>query len=99
MIKHMKKMEFSKKLLIAFAAVEIFVVLFACIMVFLTSDMSPVYYMLTSTGAVVSIGAPFYYWKSKNENRYKYAQKLVNDIANTYGIDMAIRMADVVLKD
>jgi len=38
-------------------------------------------------------------WKSKNENRAKYAQKFVLDFADKYGIDAAIRIAEVVLKD
>lgn len=41
----------------------------------------------------------FYYWKSKNENRSKYAQRFVNSYANKYGVDAAIKMAEVVLKD
>lgn len=40
-----------------------------------------------------------YAWKSKNENRAKYAQKFVLDFADKYGIDAAIRIAEVVLKD
>ena len=44
------------------------------------------------------VGA-LYLWKAKNENRAKYAQKFVKQFANTYGIDAAIRIAEVVLKD
>lgn len=46
-------------------------------------------------GAV--IGA--YMWKSKNENRSKYAMRLVKDLAETYGIENVIHLAEVVLKD
>lgn len=41
----------------------------------------------------------FYVWKAKNENRAKYAQAFVLDFADKYGIDAAIRIAEVVLKD
>lgn len=41
----------------------------------------------------------FYLWKSKNENRAKYAQKFIRLVADKYGIDAAIRVAEVVLKD
>lgn len=41
----------------------------------------------------------FYYWKAKNENRSKHAMKLVNQIANQYGIEAAIHIADTVLKE
>lgn len=41
----------------------------------------------------------FYLWKSKNENRAKYAQKFIRLVADKYGVDAAIRIAEVVLKD
>lgn len=41
----------------------------------------------------------FYYWKSKNENRSKHTQRFVNKFAKEYGIDAALRMAEIVLKD
>lgn len=41
----------------------------------------------------------FYFWKSKNENRAKYAQRFIKLFAEKYGIDAAIRVAEVVLKD
>ena len=46
-------------------------------------------------GAVISA----YMWKSKNENRSKYAMQLVKDLAETYGIENVIHLAEVVLKD
>lgn len=41
----------------------------------------------------------FYLWKSKNENRAKYAQKFVRLFAKEYGVENAIRIAEIVLKD
>lgn len=41
----------------------------------------------------------FYYWKAKNENRAKGAQKLVRDLAKAYGIDAAARFAEIVFKE
>lgn len=41
----------------------------------------------------------FYLWKSKNENRAKYAQKFIRKFANKYGVDAAIHISEVVLKD
>lgn len=41
----------------------------------------------------------FYYWKAKNENRAKGAQKLVRELAADYGIDAAARFAEIVFKD
>lgn len=47
----------------------------------------------------VGVASGFYFWKSKNDNRHKYAMRYVSKIANEYGIDAAIRIAEVVLKD
>ena len=41
----------------------------------------------------------FYLWKSKNENRAKYAQQLVLLFADKYGPDFAVQIANIVLKD
>lgn len=41
----------------------------------------------------------FYLWKSKNENRAKYAQQFVLLFADKYGPDFAVQLAQVVLKD
>lgn len=41
----------------------------------------------------------FYYWKSKNENRSKYAQRYIKMLAKDYGIDAVIQIAEIVLKD
>ena len=49
----------------------------------------------TETG----VATGYYYWKSKNENRAKYAQKFLREIAREWGADTAIRMAEIVLKD
>ena len=45
----------------------------------------------------IAIG--FYLWKSKNENRAKYAQRFINRFADKYGADTALRIAEIVLKD
>ena len=49
----------------------------------------------TETG----VATGYYYWKAKNENRAKYAQKFLNDFAEKYGTETAARMAEIVLKD
>ena len=41
----------------------------------------------------------FYLWKAKNENRAKYAQKFIKLFAKEYGVDAAIQVAEIVLKD
>jgi hypothetical protein len=41
----------------------------------------------------------FYCWKAKNENRAKHGQKFLKEFAEQYGADIAVRMAEIVLKD
>ena len=41
----------------------------------------------------------FYFWKAKNENRAKYAQRFLKQFADKYGADVAVRVAEIVLKD
>lgn len=41
----------------------------------------------------------FYVWKAKNENRAKYAQRFLSEIAEKYGIESAALIAETVLKD
>ena len=41
----------------------------------------------------------FYVWKAKNENRAKYAQRFISEIADKYGIESAALIAETVLKE
>ena len=41
----------------------------------------------------------FYSWKAKNENRSKHAMGLVRELADKYGIESAVQVAEVVLKE
>lgn len=41
----------------------------------------------------------FYVWKAKNENRAKYAQRFISEIADKYGIESAASVAETILKD
>ena len=92
-------MEFSKKLLIFSWSVTI--VLTALLVIF------PIY-QITIEGLIVvaplswtetGVATGYYYWKSKNENRAKYAQIFLKEFAGTWGSDIAVRMAEIVLKD
>lgn len=54
---------------------------------------------LTASWAEVAAVNAFYLWKAKNENRAKYAQQFLEKFAEKFGADIAVRMADIVLKD
>lgn len=92
-------MPFSKRYFIYLITLEFLVIIFICIMVVLSGDTTPLYWVISTLAAEVSVYSAFYLWKSKNENRSKYAQLYVNQIADKYGIDIAIRIAEVVLKE
>ncbi len=41
----------------------------------------------------------YYYWKARNENRAKYAQRFLRDFADDHGAEIALRVAEIVLKE
>lgn len=49
--------------------------------------------------AEVAAAHGFYYWKAKNENRAKGTQRLIKELAETYGVDAAARFAELIYKD
>ena len=87
--------EFSKKLII-FSYTVLFILL---VLYFVVEDKSSwatiVCAWIAECGAVTA----FYLWKSKNENRAKYAQRFLTKFADKYGADVALHLAEIVLKD
>ena len=77
-------MEFSKKMLILHILISVSLCLVTIVGTSLLAD---------------GTWGGFYLWKSKNENRAKYAQQFVRSFAHEYGVDAAIRISEVVLKD
>lgn len=92
-------MEFSKKLVIITLFLALLLtgltVLFPAVGI--PADGLYIVTPLAWTAFDVALG--FYFWKSKNENRSKYTQKFVKQMAEKYGIDAALRAAEIVLKD
>lgn len=68
---HKAKMEFSKKILVVAAFVNILVVVFTLVMVWRTCDLSPLAYLIPAVAAETATGTGFYYAKAKVENRIK----------------------------
>lgn len=92
-------MEFSKKMLLLHVFISICLCVTTVVGSFKGAD-------VTAVGALAGVSfitdgawGGFYLWKSKNENRAKYAQKFIRLVARDYGIDAAIRISEVVLKD
>ena len=92
-------MEFSKKLIIAMLAATMICGMTIIYGSLYGHDMTALQLFASDLSKVDGVVGALYLWKAKNENRAKYAQKFVKLFANTYGIDAAIRIAEVVLKD
>ena len=85
-------MEFSKKWLICSALVSLALII-ACAA---GADLTEI---TLAVLAETTASSGFYLWKAKNENRAKYAQRFISEIADKYGIESAALIAETVLKD
>ncbi len=92
-------MEFSKHLEIGKWAVTAVLILLVAVGSFMGYDMTALAGMASASVLANGTGDAFYFWKSKNENRAKYAQQFAERFAKDYGVDAAIRIAETVLKD
>lgn len=66
-----KPMEFSKKIFIGVTIGVVLVVVFSCIMIWRTNDLSPLMYLIPSVCAELATATAFYYNKAKAENKIK----------------------------
>lgn len=100
MFKTFKEMEFSKKMLLLHSFLTVTLILVSILLtVFTDRDVSAIAVLAGTSFVVDGTWGGFYLWKSKNENRAKYAQQFVELFANEHGVDSAIRIAEIVLKD
>lgn len=92
-------MELSKKLLYFSWAITL---LLTSLLVYSSLVSLPLEGLLTVASlswGETGVSTGYYYWKAKNENRAKYAQKFLKEIANEWDVDTAVRMAEIVLKE
>lgn len=94
-----KKMEVSKRILCASWTAAVILSGIVIVGTFLDKDVSHITTLAGLAWAELTTAHGFYYWKAKNENRAKGAQKLVQDLADQHGIDAAARFADIIFKD
>ena len=92
-------MKTSKLILFVDFAVAFLLTLAVTIGAYLGRDMSPVTAIAVGWDGQLAVATGFYYWKAKNENRSKYAMKLVKDLAEKYGMENVVSLAQTVLKD
>lgn len=92
-------MEFSKKLLYFSWGVTL---VLTSVLIWFSIKLLPLDALLVVTPlswAETGTATAFYYWKSKNENRAKHGQAFLREFAEKWGADIAVRMAEIVLKD
>ena len=75
-----KKFEFSKLVLFVFGVTEIGVITFACYMMYLTHDLTPLAYLIPSTAVVGATGVKYYFQKARTENKIK--------LMHSYGVQL-----------
>lgn len=92
-------MECSKKMMLLQYAISIILILSTIYCAFTDHDASVLGMLAGASTLGDGAMTGFYFWKSKNENRAKYAQRFITRFADKYGVDAAIRIAEVVLKD
>lgn len=69
--------EFSKKFAIVILIVTIIITIYACIMMYMSGDMSALPVIITCIYAELATGTGFYYSKAKSENKIKLKQDLI----------------------
>lgn len=95
----MKKFEFSKLVVVIAILINIAIIGLIGYIVYQTKDTTPLCYLAIGDGGALATCGAFYFWKAKNENRYKHAQRIMEEWADKYGVETAIQLADTVLKD
>ena len=93
------KTETSKLLLFIDFTIAIILTGVVVIGAFTGVDMSNVTVISGLWDAQLGVVIGAYMWKSKNENRSKHAMQLVRDLAEKYGFENVVNLAEVILKD
>ena len=80
-VKKKKRFEFSKLIMIFAGAINLAVVVFSCVAMWRTGDLTALCYLIPSVAAEVATATGFYYSKAKVENRIK--------LMAAYGVEMS----------
>lgn len=89
----------SKMILLVSWVSSIILTIIVIIGAFMCVDMSNVAMIAGLAWGELTAAHGFYYWKARHENRSKHAMKLVKQLANEYGIDAVVNLAQVVLQE
>ena len=72
--KRKNNMEFSKKIIIAVGIINVIVIGYSIVLMWVTKDTSPLCYLIPSVAAEMSTASGFYFNKAKKENSIKLAK-------------------------
>lgn len=90
----------SKKIVLASYIATILLTVLTVVGVFFSSnDITPIATVAGLSWAETAACNAFYFWKAKNENRIKLTEKMVNDLADKYGIDAVANLTNIILRD
>lgn len=78
-----RKLEFSKKILLFAAIINVIVIGFTLVMIWRTCDLSPLAYLIPAVAAETATGTGFYYAKAKVENRIKLMKRNKLEVSET----------------
>lgn len=92
-------MEFSKKMLLLHILISVVLCGITVAGTLQGKDVTAIAVLAGTSFVTDGAWGGFYLWKSKNENRAKYAQRFLKQFADRYGADVALRAAEIVLKD
>ena len=92
-------MEFSKKLLIFSWLVTLILTVLSIWLSLKQLPVDALYVVAPLSWAETGTATGFYFWKARTENRAKHGQTFLKEFAEKYGADIALRMAEIVLKD
>lgn len=92
-------MEFSKKITILSWLVALVLTMLAVVLPLCGKPIDGLQIALPCSWAEVTAVQGFYLWKAKNENRSKYGMRYVDKYGERYTPDVALRLAEIVLKD
>ncbi len=92
-------MEFSKKMLLLHILISVVLCGITVAGTLQGLDVTAIAVLAGTSFVTDGAWGGFYLWKSKNENRAKYAQRFLKQFAGQYGADVALRAAEIVLKD
>jgi len=79
MARKTRRREFSKIILVCVSAAALGVTVYACVLMWHTSDTSPLAYLVPSIFAELATATGFYYRKAQAENEIKIAQNTPPD--------------------